>query len=190
MWAHGLFSSVFTIVSAVPNRYQDAGSFASGRVSLTTSHRRKRQALRSAPASALRKITTSSGWLAITKSLSSRRIATLRLGCRREQLVTSVPTDICGARQLNEKRQRSHWGEAAGAPEADCAGASTADYTPAGCIASITPKMLAVPNAGHRSNGGLTLACTLGAWASAGMGETCFDRHSFGSRRLPCLQWP
>ena len=56
--------------------YQDAGSFASGTVSLTISHLSEPQTFRSALARPLRKTTKSSGWNATTKSLSSRRIDT------------------------------------------------------------------------------------------------------------------
>jgi hypothetical protein len=60
--------------------YQDAGSFASGTVSLTISHLSELQTFRSALARPLRKTTKSSGWNATTKSLSSRRIDTRFVG--------------------------------------------------------------------------------------------------------------
>ena len=62
--------------------YQEARLFASGTVSLTTSHRRNTQAFRSALASACRKTMRSSGWIEITNSSPSRRIATFRLSGR------------------------------------------------------------------------------------------------------------
>ena len=67
--------------------YQDAGSFASGTVSLTISHLSELQTFRSALARPLRKTTTSSGWNAMTKSLSSRRIDTRFLGPIRKDFV-------------------------------------------------------------------------------------------------------
>jgi hypothetical protein len=58
--------AVLQQVGAGSRSYQDAGSFAPGSVSLTTSQRRKLQALRSAVALGLRKSTRSSGCTTIT----------------------------------------------------------------------------------------------------------------------------
>ena len=71
--------------------YQDDILFASETVSLTTFHRRNRQAFRRALASACRNTMRSSGWNEITKSSPSRRIATFRLSGR---LMTPISPDI------------------------------------------------------------------------------------------------
>ena len=72
--------------------YQDAGSFASGTVSLTISHLSELQTFRSALARPLRKTMKSSGWNATTKSLSSRRIDTRFLGPIPKDFVSSIVT--------------------------------------------------------------------------------------------------
>jgi hypothetical protein len=71
--------------------YQEAGLLASGTVSLTTSHRRKTQAFRSALASACRNTTAFSGRNEITKSSPSGRIATFRLSGR---LIIPIRSDM------------------------------------------------------------------------------------------------
>ena len=86
--------------------YQDDILFASGTVSLTTSHRRNRQAFRRTRASACRNTMRSSGWNEITKSSPSRRSTTFRLSGRLMTISPDIEAPHCLTNRFRNSRIR------------------------------------------------------------------------------------